>query len=280
MKRLLIAICVLLVTIGGIVTAGLYISYQNVEYTAPSDTPFGNDLILRMEGDGRTATVLEDFSFLDPTGRTWITPAGWNVDGASIPQSLWGTVGGPFSGRYRAASVIHDRYCDIKTYPWREVHRVFYDAMIAAGVEKPKATFMYLAVYRFGPRWDEMASETVELCDEAGACQDVVATIAAADYSPDFDQQALDELEAEVDNMFSSVMVQSGRELDLSYLEAVLDAEVQGEIWLKNKPLIDANGAALLSATDQNSEFEAGSVQIRIASEGTDAVDGAPFQID
>lgn len=269
MRRLLVALVVLFLTIGGIVTAGLYISYNNVEYASPSETPFGQDLILRMEGDGRTATVLEDFSFLDPNGRKWITPAGWRVDGASIPQSLWGTVGGPFSGRYRAASVIHDRYCDTKIYPWPEVHRAFYDAMIAAGVEKPKATFMYLAVYRFGPRWDELGTGTVELCEETGTCKAVVASLAAEDYQPAFSQDALDQLESEVDDMFSSVMAQSEGELDLSYFEARLDADVRSEIVQESRPAIEANKAALLSTSDEDAILNTGGVQITIVSDAT-----------
>ncbi|GAB5458756.1 MAG: hypothetical protein Hens3KO_17860 [Henriciella sp.] len=267
MRRLLVALVVLFLTLGGIVTAGLYISYNSVEYATPSETPFGQDLILRMEGDGRTATVLEDFSFVDPNGRKWITPAGWRVDGASIPQSLWGTVGGPFSGRYRAASVIHDRYCDTKTYPWPEVHRAFYDAMIAAGVDKPKATFMYLAVYRFGPRWDALGTDTVELCEEAGTCTAVVASLTAEEYQPEFSQDALDQLESEVDDMFSSVSVQSEGDFDLSYFEARLDADVSSEIIAKSRPAIEANKAALLSADEDDAVLKADGVQIRIVSD-------------
>lgn len=52
-----------------------------------------------------------DFRFDDPNGMQWITPAGTEVDGASIPQFFWSFIGGPFEGSYINASVIHDHYC-------------------------------------------------------------------------------------------------------------------------------------------------------------------------
>jgi hypothetical protein len=82
-------------------------------------------------------------------------PAGAEIDGASIPKVFWSIVGGPYTGLYRNASVIHDYYCDVRTRPWKEVHRMFYDAMLASGVDKMKAKLMYLAVRFGGPRWDD-----------------------------------------------------------------------------------------------------------------------------
>jgi hypothetical protein len=60
----------------------------------------------------------------------------------------------PYTGRYRDASVIHDYFCATKSRHWKAVHKVFLDGMLARGVEKAQAQLMYLAVYRFGPRWD------------------------------------------------------------------------------------------------------------------------------
>jgi len=120
----------------------------------PSNDPFPNPLSVELLEDGRTVRLLNDYVFNDPEGRVWTTPKGYISDGASIPPALWSLTGGPFTGKFRNAAVIHDQYCDNRTRPWEQVHRVFYDAMIAGGVTENKAAVMYLGVYRFGPRWD------------------------------------------------------------------------------------------------------------------------------
>ena len=100
--------------------------------------------------------LMQDFSFIDSSGMTWLAPKGIVVDGASIPRPFWSIIGGPFEGQYRNATVIHDHYCETwKTHgrSWQSVHRVFYYAMLAAGVPESKAIAMYIAVRQFGPRW-------------------------------------------------------------------------------------------------------------------------------
>src|ERR1043166_8599109 len=62
----------------------------------------------RWDPDGRTMTLLNELRYTDPRGGVWVAPAGSKVDGASIPRSLWTFRGGPFEGRYRNASVLHD----------------------------------------------------------------------------------------------------------------------------------------------------------------------------
>jgi hypothetical protein len=76
-------------------------------------------------------------------------------------------LGGPFDGKYRNASVIHDWFCDRRSAPWERVHRVFYEAMLASGVEPYKAKLMYLAVYYQGPRWTEQAEKNNGLVNKA-----------------------------------------------------------------------------------------------------------------
>lgn len=115
---------------------------------------FSGDPVVRMGGDGRFVTLVQDFSFRDAAGQDWFVPKGTVVDGASIPQPFWPFVGGPFEGKFRNASIIHDHYCVTRSRPWRAVHRVFYDGMIAGGVDTAKAKLMYFAVYKFGPRWE------------------------------------------------------------------------------------------------------------------------------
>lgn len=65
----------------------------------------------------------------------------------------WSFIGGPFEGKYRNASVIHDVACDLALRRWEDVHEAFFNAMRAGGVEVIKAKIMYGAVYHFGPRW-------------------------------------------------------------------------------------------------------------------------------
>jgi hypothetical protein len=98
-------------------------------------------------------TLLDDFGYVDAGNFAWKAPKGHKIDGASIPQVFWTFIGGPFEGKYRNASVVHDHECDVKQRPWRAVHRMFYNASRCGGVEEAKAKVMYAAVYHFGPRW-------------------------------------------------------------------------------------------------------------------------------
>jgi hypothetical protein len=97
--------------------------------------------------------VLARFGYVDPTRIEWDAPAGSIVDGASIPRFAWSIIGGPFEGKYRDASVVHDVACDQRKRPWESVHEMFYSAMRASGVGSVLAKTMYAAVYHFGPRW-------------------------------------------------------------------------------------------------------------------------------
>lgn len=112
----------------------------------------------------RRMVLLEDFVYVDPKGREWIAPKGSETDGATIPQVAWSIVGGPFDGQYREAAVIHDVYCDSKTEPWRDVHRIFYYANRAAGVSENKSKILYGAVMIGGPKWGKGGSKCYEGC--------------------------------------------------------------------------------------------------------------------
>jgi hypothetical protein len=123
---------------------------------------FEGELLVRMLDDGRVCELLADYDYHRPDGSHWLAPVGAKVDGASIPPVFWSLIGGPFEGKYRNASVIHDYYCDSKTRPWRDTHRTFYEAMRCKGVGTAKAKVMYYAVYRFGPRWPDPGVPLVE----------------------------------------------------------------------------------------------------------------------
>ena len=98
-------------------------------------------------------TLLNELRYTDPKGEVWIAPAGSVVDGASIPRSLWTFMGGPFEGRYRNASVLHDVAYGQQDRPWQDCDRMFYNAMRCSGVSPVEAKTMYYALYRFGKHW-------------------------------------------------------------------------------------------------------------------------------
>ena len=105
-------------------------------------------------GKDRTMELMEDFSYVDPSGKRWLAAKGRTVDGASIPATFWsGTLGSPYVGDYRRATVLHDIGCEDQTEPHVAVHRMFLDAMRCDGVPLVKAMVMYQAVNRFGPTW-------------------------------------------------------------------------------------------------------------------------------
>lgn len=123
------------------------------------------------DGPDRRMQLLEDFAFVDPNGVRWLAPAGSRIDGASIPRMLWSVAGDPFIGQYRRASVLHDVACDDRTRPSKDVHRMFYDAMIADGTSTAQAVEFYTAVRLFGPHWDDPvpAPATPRLVRKRGA---------------------------------------------------------------------------------------------------------------
>ncbi len=127
---------------------------------APSVTvaagKFSGSVKAEFHKDGLKMTLLENFEYVDPLGRKWIAPKGHVIDGASIPRFAWTLIGGPFEGKYRDSSVIHDVGCDKRWASWQVVHEVFYMGMRTSGVEDWRAKVMYAAVYHFGPRWDKV----------------------------------------------------------------------------------------------------------------------------
>jgi hypothetical protein len=103
--------------------------------------------------DGRSMTLLRELRYTDPKGVVWVAPAGSVVDGASIPRSLWSFMGGPFEGKYRNASVLHDVSYDQKQRPPQDCDRIFYAAMRCSGVGAVEAKTMYYSLLRFGRHW-------------------------------------------------------------------------------------------------------------------------------
>ena len=120
----------------------------------------------RWENDGRSMTLLNELRYTDPQGVVWIAPAGSQVDGASIPRSLWTLMGGPFEGRYRNASVLHDVAYEQKNRPHEVCDQMFYNAMRCSGVGAVDAGMMYYTLRKFGHHWKAPKAEPVKVGDE------------------------------------------------------------------------------------------------------------------
>lgn len=79
-----------------------------------------------------------------------IINSGFEFDGASIPKTLWSVYGCPFGGLYSLAACLHDALYSTHLFNKAMCDRLFYEAMIASGVERSTAIQMYLAVRAFG----------------------------------------------------------------------------------------------------------------------------------
>jgi hypothetical protein len=114
---------------------------------------FNGEPVTKWNPDGRTMTLLTELRYTDPNGAVWVAPIGSVVDGASIPRYLWSIMGGPFEGKYRNASVLHDVAYGEHKRPWQDCDRMFYHAMRCGGVSGVEAKTMFYALYRFGRHW-------------------------------------------------------------------------------------------------------------------------------
>jgi hypothetical protein len=114
---------------------------------------YDGDPVTKWNADGRTMTLLTELRYTDPQGNVWVAPIGSIVDGASIPRYLWSVMGGPFEGKYRNASVLHDVAYGEHNRPWQDCDRMFYYAMRCSGVSAAEAKTMFYALYRFGHHW-------------------------------------------------------------------------------------------------------------------------------
>lgn len=116
----------------------------------------------RWEDDGINMVLLSELRYTDPYGEVWVAPAGARVNGASIPQAFWSLIGGPFDGKYRNASVLHDVAYTDQARPFEDADRMFYNAMRCSGVGVVTAKTMYYALRRHGRHWKHRQALPVE----------------------------------------------------------------------------------------------------------------------
>lgn len=77
---------------------------------------------------------------LPTTGRLFLT------DGASIPRLCWTLIGGPLTGLYQEAAVIHDWLYCVHMVSRKKADQIFLEAMKISGVNRVKRNLMYAAV--------------------------------------------------------------------------------------------------------------------------------------
>ncbi|PYJ61148.1 MAG: hypothetical protein DME74_09200 [Verrucomicrobia bacterium] len=77
----------------------------------------------------------------------------WNPDGRTMTLLTESIMGGPFEGKYRNGSVLHDVAYGERKRPWQDCDRMFYNAMRCSGVSVTEAKTMYYALYKFGHHW-------------------------------------------------------------------------------------------------------------------------------
>lgn len=105
--------------------------------------------------------IAQQLEFVDGGRRTWVAPLRSLTDGASIPPLFVPMLGDRYAPEYINAAAVHDAYCgwgnengpQYHTESWQNVHRMFYDTLIAGGTPEVRAKVMFAAVWLGGPRW-------------------------------------------------------------------------------------------------------------------------------
>lgn len=91
-------------------------------------------------------------------------PKFFQYDGASIPPAAWQTIGTPFQPRFMAAAVFHDWLYHTHQIGKDDTDELFYDLLVASGVNKVKASLMLAAVETFGNwYWDNDSDDLAYL---------------------------------------------------------------------------------------------------------------------
>jgi hypothetical protein len=205
--------------------------------SSPQSGHYTDEAVVAFLDDGRRVRLVNHFGYVDRHSLRWDVPAGAIVDGASIPQPLWSVIGGPFEDKYRAASIVHDWFCDVRSRLWKSVHRMFFEAMLTSGVSIPRAKLMYAAVYWGGPRWSQSVVDNTQLilnqylqasavppnrvfhARGGGASTDSIASEFSGpgpSYRYDFNEKNLDELAKLTDT----------QDLTLDQIEAHVDQQL------------------------------------------------------
>ncbi len=169
-------------------------------------------------GEDRDMRLINDFWYDDPDRMRWAAPAGSVVNGASIPRAFWTLIGSPFTGKYRRASIVHDVACVTKEQPDRSVHRMFYYACRADGVDDHTAKLMYAAIRLGGPKWRTRAQIEAAHSAEIEAGAPAPAAIPLPPADPQVTQAQFAAVQQELEAR--------GEEMSFAELERRLDEQV------------------------------------------------------
>jgi len=124
---------------------------------------FSGEPLTRWSGS-RNMTLEEEFYYIDPDDHKWLVPKDAIINGATIPRALWSSIGSPYAGKYRRASVVHDYHVgeldnpDVTQEQRKKADRMFYHACRHDGCNRKFAALLYIGV-RFGTwadRWSEL----------------------------------------------------------------------------------------------------------------------------
>ncbi len=98
------------------------------------------------EVDDSNMRMLEAFWYTDPQGRRWDAPKGSITNGASIPRTLWSSIGSPYTGHYRRAAIVHDIALQTPGVSRDEADTMFYFACAAGGCPLIDSKLLYAGV--------------------------------------------------------------------------------------------------------------------------------------
>lgn len=148
--------------------------------------------------------LLDDLAFTDAGGKVWIARKGGIIDGESVPRELYFLAGLPYLDEYRKAAVIYDYFCRVRTEPWRQVHRTFYQASVAEGVSETQGKMLYALVHAGGWRWEQNGSSCYRSCHAAAVSLAWKSAATPAQVQPVLqwiaqDAPSLDEIDARLD---------------------------------------------------------------------------------
>lgn len=104
--------------------------------------------------------LVEEFSFQQANGKSWVVPAQTTVDGRFAPPLFTRLVGHPFEGGFRKAAIVYDYVSGDMTQPWSEAQRMFYEASVVEGILPIEAKVMYMLMNAAGSRWAERRSSS------------------------------------------------------------------------------------------------------------------------
>jgi hypothetical protein len=107
---------------------------------------------------GGKARLERNVAYEADDGTIYSAPSGMVFDGASIPRSAWSWIGHPYDHRYLPAAIIHDWLYQTQHTTRRRADDLFREALRANGVNRVRATTMWLAVRAGGGNgWREKA---------------------------------------------------------------------------------------------------------------------------